>query len=331
MRCYCILSLTNKYHINITFVRRFKLLKLLIVLSVLTVNTSCAQQKSVCNNSIVKIQVLGSGGPELIANRASSSYLVWVDDKAKVLVDTGGGSSFRYGQSGAQWSDLKAVLFTHFHADHSSDFAAFIKASWFGNRNVNLDIYGPYGNSFMPSAVEFIAAGFGENKGLFKYLSDFYDNQNVKADYKLIPHTIDGQEQTQMLYQANGLSIFAHKVKHGPIPAFAYIIKTCGKTIVFSGDTNGTGFEKLMLNKTDLFVAHNAIPASAGNVAKSLHMTPVQIGEIASHLNTRLLILSHRMNRTLGKEQQTLQDIQQNFNGKIVFADDLDIFKPLDK
>ena len=314
------------------------MLKLLIVLSVLTINMSCAQQNTVtleqqviCNSPVVKIQVLGSGGPELTANRASSSYLVWINGQAQVLIDTGGGSSFRYGQSQARWSDLKAVLFTHFHADHSSDFAAFIKASWFGNRQQNLDIYGPYGNSFMPSTVEFITAEFGENKGAFKYLSDFYNNQNEKADYRLIPHTIDDLEQTQLLYQTDELSIFAHKVRHGPIPAFAYIIKACGQTVVFSGDTNGIGFEKLILHKTDLFIAHNAIPGSAGNIAKSLHMTPTQIGKIASHLNARLLILSHRMNRTLGKEQQTRQDIQQNYMGKIVFANDLDIFKALGK
>ena len=32
-----------------------------------------------CQGTRVKVQVLGSGGPELSDGRASSSYLVWLD------------------------------------------------------------------------------------------------------------------------------------------------------------------------------------------------------------------------------------------------------------
>jgi len=34
--------------------------------------------------------------------RASSSYLVWQDGQARVLVDAGGGSALRFGESGAK-------------------------------------------------------------------------------------------------------------------------------------------------------------------------------------------------------------------------------------
>lgn len=36
-----------------------------------------------------RVQVLGSGGPELSDGRASSSYLVWLDNKGVVLIDAG--------------------------------------------------------------------------------------------------------------------------------------------------------------------------------------------------------------------------------------------------
>ena len=58
--------------------------------------------------------------------------------------------------SGAQMSDLDLILFTHFHVDHSGDFAALIKSSWFEERKRPLPIYGPGGNDFMPSTVEFV-------------------------------------------------------------------------------------------------------------------------------------------------------------------------------
>jgi ribonuclease BN (tRNA processing enzyme) len=281
-------------------------------------------KESLCDANI-QIQILGSGGPELSDNRASSSYLVWINNQASILIDTGGGTALRFGQSKALWSNLHAVLFTHFHADHSSDFPALLKASWFGNRTTDLPIIGPYGNHTMPSTLEFISALYDKNNGAFKYLSDMVDTEQ-KSAYKIVARNLKDNEETQLIYQKDNMIVYAHQVKHGPIPAFAYIIKSCGKTIVFSGDTNGSGFETLKLARTNMFIAHNAIPENAGNTAKSLHMTPSQINHIAKHLNTKSLILSHRMNRTLGNESETLKFIKNQHFDKIVFANDLDIF-----
>jgi ribonuclease BN (tRNA processing enzyme) len=49
--------------------------------------------------------------PELQDKRASSSYLVWGDGQARVLVDAGGGSALRFGESGAQMSQVDVILF----------------------------------------------------------------------------------------------------------------------------------------------------------------------------------------------------------------------------
>lgn len=299
-------------------------MKILTMILVLVAFKNIFANDNLCINSKITIQVLGSGGPELTPGRASSSYLVWHNNKAVILIDAGGGSALRFGESKAQWIDLKAVLFTHFHADHSSDFPAMIKASWFGDRIENLPIFGPYANNYMPSTLEFLDALFGSKKGAFKYMSDMYNDQG--SGYKLIPHTIDNIDSTQEIYNQYGLIIFAHQVKHGPIPAFAYVIEICGKTMVFSGDTNGEGFKNLQIENTNIFIAHNAIPQNAGTIAQSLHMTPEKIGQIAKHLNVRQLILSHRMNRSLGREHETEIQIKKAYSGQIIYANDLDVF-----
>jgi hypothetical protein len=67
-----------------------------------------------CGPNGIVAQVLGSGGPELQDKRASSSYLVWQDGKARVLVDAGGGSALRFGESGATMSQLDMILFSTF-------------------------------------------------------------------------------------------------------------------------------------------------------------------------------------------------------------------------
>jgi ribonuclease BN (tRNA processing enzyme) len=309
----------------------FSKVKVVLLFSICVVNSSCAETDThtsinTCSDASIKIQVLGSGGPELTNNRASSSYLIWLNNKAVILMDTGGGSALRYGDSEAEWKDLKAVLFSHYHADHSSDLPALVKASWFGERVEDLSVFGPYGNDIMPSTKEFLSGLFDQKKGAYKYLSDFYQNKDEVADYRLQAIDINNDNKTQLIYSSGNIQIHAQKVKHGPIPAMAYLINICGKTIVYSGDTNGKGFENLILDHTDLFIAHNAIPENAGRIAKSLHMTPSQIGQIAKQINAKKIVLSHRMNRTLGKEKQTVEFIKKHYQGAIEFANDLDVF-----
>jgi ribonuclease BN (tRNA processing enzyme) len=136
-----------------------------------------------CGGEGVAVQVLGSGGPELQDKRASSSYLVWQDGQARVLVDAGGGSALRFGESGAKISQLDVILFTHFHVDHSADFPALIFSSWFEERDRPLPVYGPAGNSVFPSTVGFVHAFFKNRNGVYRYLSELLVPQE-KGSYK---------------------------------------------------------------------------------------------------------------------------------------------------
>ncbi|MEO1204683.1 MAG: MBL fold metallo-hydrolase, partial [Pseudomonadota bacterium] len=47
----------------------------------------------------VAVQVLGSGGPIADDDRASSGYLVWVDGKARAMIDAGNGSLLRFAEA----------------------------------------------------------------------------------------------------------------------------------------------------------------------------------------------------------------------------------------
>jgi hypothetical protein len=66
-----------------------------------------------CGRNGVALQVLGSGGPELQDKRASTSYLVWRGGVPRVLIDSGGGSALRFGESGAAMSDLGVTQWRH--------------------------------------------------------------------------------------------------------------------------------------------------------------------------------------------------------------------------
>ncbi|HEY1435562.1 MAG TPA: MBL fold metallo-hydrolase [Thermoanaerobaculia bacterium] len=279
-----------------------------------------------CGAPGIAMQVLGSGGPELQDQRASSSYLVWKDGRARVLVDAGGGSALRFGQSGARMSDPDVLLFTHFHVDHSADFSALIKSSWFEDRTRPLPIYGPDGNDFMPSTVEFVSDFFGGRRGVYRYLSELLE-PGEKGSYKMQPHDVAGTPSPVSVFRGPDLVVSAVRVVHGAVPALAWRVEMGDRRIVFSGDTKGEGAGlKQLAMDADLFVAHNAVPEGATGVERNLHMPPSVIGDIAAEARVRHLVLSHRMLRTLGKEKQTESEIRKRFPGPLSFANDLDCF-----
>ena len=279
-----------------------------------------------CGSEGIAAQVLGSGGPELQDKRASSSYLLWKNGQARVLIDAGGGSALRFGESGAQMSQLDVLLFTHFHVDHSGDFSALIKSSWFEDRKRPLPIYGPAGNNFMPSTTEFVSDFFDEKRGAYRYLSELLAPAE-QGSYKMQPHNVVANTIPAEVFRSGDLTVSAVRVAHGPVPALAWRVEIGSKVIVFSGDTNGEGENLVRLAKNaDLFIAHNAVPEGATGVERRLHMPPSVIGQIAGDAHVKRLILSHRMLRTLGKEDQTESEIKKRYAGSIEFANDLDCF-----
>lgn len=277
-----------------------------------------------CEPGRVVLQVLGSGGPELNDSRAGSSYLVWLDGKARVLVDMGPGSSLNLERSGANIADIDAVLFSHFHVDHSADFPALIKASFFAGRNTDLQVMGPDSNRLMPSTEQFVSRLIGD-EGAFRYLSEYYEPDRNSA-YKIQPHNMPLAPLDVTTRPLNSDIQLSHiPVNHGPIAAIGWRVQAAGCSITFSGDMSNR-YDSLarLAQNSDLLIAHNAIPEQARGIARNLHMPPTEIGKIANESGSKALLLSHRMLRTLERETETSGFIQQFYQGPIAYADDLD-------
>jgi len=279
-----------------------------------------------CTGRGVQVQVLGSGGPEMEDKRASTSYLVWQDGRPRILIDSGGGSALRFGQAGAHVAQLDAVLFTHLHIDHSADFPALIKSSYFEERKLPLPVYGPPGNQSFPSTTEFVAGLFDETHGVYRYLADFLAGKD--DGYSLQAHDVAlTAREIRTVVSGSDLLLVATQVIHGTVPAIAWRVSMGGRVIVFSGDTNGdNGNLERLATGADLFVAHNSIPEGETGAARQLHMPPSVIGRIAKIAGVHHVVLSHRMLRTLGRESETRSVIARVYSGPVAFADDLDCF-----
>jgi ribonuclease BN (tRNA processing enzyme) len=221
--------------------------------------TAASADASSCAGDGIALQVLGSGGPERVDARAASSYLVRQNGKPRVLVDIGGGSAVRFGESGAHVADLDLILLTHLHVDHAGDLPALVKSSYFEDRQRPLPVLGPGAGGLFPSTTDFLLRLFGK-AGAFAYLGEYL----AGGAYTLQPQNVQPKKgQLLPAFEMKGLKASAAALRHGTVPALGWRLEVGAASIVFSGDTDGSDDVLVHLSKgADLFVAHNAVPST---------------------------------------------------------------------
>jgi ribonuclease BN (tRNA processing enzyme) len=274
------------------------------------------------------VQVLGSGGPVPEGHRASSGYVVWISGHSRVLVDAGGGTLLRFGESQARIEDLSLIAITHFHADHVADVPALVKAGFFSDRTLPLPISGPSGGGEFPGLKDFMQAEFASPHGAFAYLSGALDGTG--GEFKLEPIEVQVPRDAKMVVlDSPDLTVLAAPVNHGPVPALGYLVRTPAGMIAFSGDQNGDNpvFWD-MIKDADILVMHLAISEHPDAVSGRLHAKPSVIGKMSQQAQVKHVVLSHLMARSLADLSGNVQIIAQNYKGKIDVAQDLQCFSP---
>ena len=294
--------------------------------ALLSLTQACAQQPQACPTADgVALQVLGSGGPIADDARASTAYLVWVDGKARVLIDAGGGSFLRFGEAQAGFSDLDFVGLSHFHADHSADFVALLKSGNFANRERALTVAGPSGSGRFPGLEKYLTSILGNSDGAYAYLSGYLNGTGGLPKLNSIEVGDKWSTDQNLLHSdSDEIAIYSMHVPHGIVPAIAFRVEVRGKSIVFSSDQNGSNpeFEKFARNAT-LLIMHMPIPEDAGDGARQLHAIPSKIGAVAAAANAESLLLSHFMARSLRGLEQNVQLVRDGYDGELLIAEDL--------
>lgn len=267
------------------------------LLALLSISSSASAQSCVANP--VAVQILGSGGPMINRDRASTSYLLWIGAQAKILVDMGGGAFLRFGQAQAKLSDLSLVAISHFHPDHVSDLPALL---WLSNftRKEPLPIVGPSGNDLVPGFPTFLSRLFDAKNGAFQVLGTTLGGPpvagvggGVRLDVSVVDVT---KAEPSTVFDRQGVTVTAFGIPHGNIPTLAYRIQTRDASIVFSSDQTGTNPRFVDFARgANVLVMHLAIAAGA---TSSLHAPPAVVGRVAQEAGVGRLIVSHRSVRS---------------------------------
>lgn len=285
-----------------------------------------ASSPKACAQNPFALQILGSGGPIADDARAGASNLVWIDGKARLLVDAGAGSFVRYGEAGANFADHDAVLLTHVHGDHVGGLPSLLNAGSFAGRSAPLIISGPEGSEVFASPEELLGAIVGP-QGMLRYLAPYRDGSN---DFpKLEPMAIStATGAVQKVLERGDLKVSAVRVHHLSVPALAYIVQSGGKTIVFAGDQSFLSEDFIAAvqgMKPDLLVMHNAISTADGQ-PRGLHRDGRSIGEAAAAAGAKTLILTHNMQRALNDMDAVMAAIRESYDGPVKIADDLSCY-----
>jgi len=288
-----------------------------------TASLAASGARAGCGDESVAVQVLGSGGPVAADKRASAGNLVWINGRARVLVDAGGGVFLRFGEAGARLEDLSLIAITHLHADHIADLPALIKSGFFSDRDRPLAVSGPGAGGEYPSIADFLHAEFDAKHGAFRYLSGALDGS--EGLFRLVPKTVAPSAAVPTdVFDSPELRVAAVGVRHGPVPALAYRVVIGNTHIVFSGDQDGSvDAFWTMARDADLLVMNHAVPEDADRVARNLHAVPSAIGAGAAAAHVRRLLLTHLMARSVNALDHSLAVLHERYTGPIEVAQDL--------
>ena len=279
--------------------------------------------------SRTRVVMLGTGTPNPDPDRYGTSVAVVVDD-ASYLVDFGVGVVRR--AAAAERSGIKALnvvnlthaFATHLHSDHTLGLSDLILTPWILERDKPLAVYGPRGLRAMASHL----------------VSAYEADLNVRITggepaHKYNPRTVDVHEITApgIVFRDDRVTVTAFAVKHGAWPqAFGYRFKTPDRTIVISGDTGPDSKIEEQCQRCDVLV--HEVYASAGFAKRpaewqayhsKYHTSGRELGAIASRARPGLLVLYHQLIWS-STEEELLKEVRDVYDGRVVSANDLDVY-----
>lgn len=290
-------------------------------LAMLCVAGSSAQQGK------TQVVMLGTGTPNADPDRSGPSVAVVVND-VPYVVDSGPGvvrrasAASRNGVKGLSVEKLRRLFITHLHSDHTAGLPDFIFTPAVLDRDAPLEIYGPRGTKRMTDLI------------LKAYAEDI--NIRLKGLEPAKPRGYEVRAQDinpGVIYKDANVTVKAFAVKHGSWKyAYGYRFETADSVIVISGDCAPSESIVEACNGCDVLV--HEVYSTTGFARRtsdwqryhsSFHTSSKELAELATKAKPKLLVLYHQLLWGATREQ-LLEEIARGYSGKVISANDLDVF-----
>ena len=214
-------------------------------------------------------QIIGYSGGVPTQIRGVSCVMISASNY-DIMIDCGEGSYLRWQKTGYKWKNLKYILITHMHPDHTAGLIPLLFYRKIFKIESVLTLIGP------PQLKAYIVDSF-------QYLGIKNDQDLKWIDISKI-HTIKLPDE---------IKINSEEMKH-QIPCWGYRISDGRKKMVFITDTLPNENAVNLAENADVLIHEASFSHHMREKAVDhFHSTEIQAMEIADKSNVQLLILTH--------------------------------------
>ncbi len=285
----------------------------------------------------LRVTVLGSGNPWVTRAQSSGSILIEVGNPERdlLVLDLGSGSLANFASLGLPVNALDKVFITHLHADHTADlitlFGSYRKT---GRVDRGVYVWGPSGSEERFGTKHFVEA----IREACQWDSESTRSIHAEESFELEVEEFD-YSQTQVVYEANGVTVTAFPVVHALSGAVGYRIDFGEVTVVHSGDTRPGwplvracegGTVDLLIH--ECFPPAEAIAASmdvpierARVILNQAHTSPRGAGKVFGLVRPRMAGLWHTVVTPAGT-RMLFEELRKVYDGPVVQTQDLTVF-----
>ena len=245
----------------------------------------------------MRLTILGSG-TNVHPTRAAAGYLVQTDQT--LLLDFGPRTLMNLMKTGTDRHRIGHILFSHFHADHFSDFITFffdaVYYSRFVGKRPALTLIGPRGTRRLFDAILRTFPGF--NSAAFRVtIREITDRSFWVGETRITPHTV---------VHSPRLHCVGYRIEHG------------GKVFAYSGDSQYCDGLVRLCRLADIVALDCSFPANRPGPG---HMHAGDCGRVAREAEVKRLILSHFY--PIAERYDVKKQAGQEFRGRITVGRDL--------
>lgn len=284
---------------------------------------------------------VGTGNPIPDQNRASACTMIQYNGKY-YLLDTGNGTNDVMAFNNYAFKDINAIMFTHLHADHTTDFVDVMINRW------------------MTGGKEMQIMGPPRSGGYYNFMIDFFADDLTYRQFRGIKRGITevgmfkGVDVTELTgdnsFQLDGMTVNTAALTH-TMYNLGYRFEADGKVIVVSGDTSfDPNLIKLAKNADVLVIdtgsTHSRVqrpkPGAeegeaftdktimkpkpkdkfAGNFDVAPHMSLEENAKIAVEANVKKVVLTHLSPDTFKMEDVMPYFRKAGFKGEVIEGKD---------
>jgi ribonuclease Z len=278
------------------------------------------------------ITLLGTGTPAPSLERQSSGYLIEVGTDL-IVWDHGPGAHHRLMESGHRTVDVTHAFFTHLHYDHCMDYGRLVLQRWDqgADRIPDLQVYGPPPIARMTEQLFGTDGIYGPDiRARVEHRSslDVFEARGGKVPRKR-PAPRVAEIHAGSVVEGNGWKVTVGHAQHVQpyLECLALRLDTKEGSICYTGDSGPSDTIVELAKGCDILIHMNHYfsgtePTPAYRAACGNHRDNAII---AKRAGVKALVLTHLLAQIdqPGIREQIVHEIQQVFDGKVIWGEDL--------